>query len=57
MKKAHKLKKLGLKVMIPRLQKSPKFGMKMAESRPFMDRFPPNHHIILLLANKFHSVK
>ena len=48
-RKKKKLKKLGLKVMMPTLQKQPKFSMKMAESWPFMDRFPPNHHRMFFL--------
>ena len=48
---------LGLKVMIPTLQKWPKFGMKMAKSRSFMDQYPPNKHIISFLFHENHSVK
>ena len=39
------------------LQKRPKFGMKMAESWPFMDQFPPNHHRISFLVHNNYSVK
>ena len=55
--KMKKRKKLCLKVMMPTLQKRPKFCMKMAESWPFMDRFPPNHHRISFLARETHSMK
>ena len=58
--KRKKLKKLGLRaffVMMPMLRKRTKFGTKMAESWPFMDQFPHNHHIMSFLAHKNHYVK
>ena len=42
---------------MPTLQKWPKFSTKMTESWPFMDLFPPNHHIKLFLVHKNHDVK
>ena len=55
--KRKKWKKLGLKVMMLTLQKQPKFCMKMAESWPLMDRFPPNHHRIFSFFHKNNYVK
>ena len=50
------LKKLGLKLMITTLRKQPKFNMKMAESRLFMNQFPPKHHRMFFLVHNNHSV-
>ena len=55
--KRKKLKKLGLKAMMPMLQKRPSFGMKMAESWLFMNQFPPNHHTMSVLVHKNNSRK
>ena len=54
------MKKLGLKaffVMMPTLQKRPKFGMKMTKFWPFIDRFPSNHYRMSFLIHKNNAVK